>query len=71
LDRVTEDFGERDPIETMHTVAQQEHLSQSRLDRINKAERIVAKRQATIALGSHDVGFGSNRRLLKKPIHNA
>jgi hypothetical protein len=38
----------RAQIETIRSVAQQEHLSQSRLDRIDKAERVVPKMQATI-----------------------
>ena len=35
-------------IEALRTVAQQESLSQSCLDRIEKAERVVPKMQATI-----------------------
>jgi hypothetical protein len=38
----------RAQIETIRSVAQQEHLSQSSLDRIDKAERVVPKMQATI-----------------------
>ena len=38
----------RAQIETIRTVAQHEHLSQSSLDRIDKAERVVPKMQATI-----------------------
>jgi Family of unknown function (DUF6399) len=38
----------RTQIETICTVAQHEHLSQRSLDRIDKAERVVPKRQATI-----------------------
>ena len=43
-------------IEQMRTVAQQEALSQSCLERINKAERVVPKMQATIAFVSRYVG---------------
>ncbi len=35
-------------IDTIRTIAQQEHLSQACLDRIEKAERVVPKMQATI-----------------------
>jgi Family of unknown function (DUF6399) len=35
-------------IDTIRTIAQQEHLSETCLDRIAKAERVVPKRQATI-----------------------
>jgi Family of unknown function (DUF6399) len=43
-------------IEQIRTVAQQEALSQSCLERINKAERVVPKMQATIAFVSRYVG---------------
>ena len=43
-------------IETIRTVAQHEHLSQSSLDRIDKAERVVPKMQATIEFVSSYVG---------------
>ena len=46
----------RTQIETIRTVAQQEHLSQSCLDRIDKAERVVPKMQATIEFVSCYVG---------------
>lgn len=46
----------RTQIETMRTVAQQEPLSQSSLDRMDKAERVVPKRQATIEFVSRYVG---------------
>jgi hypothetical protein len=46
----------RTQIETIRTVAQQEHLSQSSLDRIDKAERVVPKMQATIEFVSRYVG---------------
>jgi hypothetical protein len=38
--------------ETIRTVAQHEHLSQSSCDRLDNAERVVPKMQATIALVS-------------------
>jgi hypothetical protein len=37
----------RAPLETIRTVARHEHLSQRSLDRIDKAERVVPKMQAT------------------------
>jgi Family of unknown function (DUF6399) len=43
-------------IEQIRTVAQQEALSQSCLERINKAERVVPKMQATIEFVSRYVG---------------
>jgi hypothetical protein len=43
-------------IEQMRTIAQQEGLSQSCLERIDKAERVVPKMQATIAFVSGYVG---------------
>jgi hypothetical protein len=46
----------RTQIETIRRVAQQEHLSQSSLDRIDKAERVVPKMQATIEFVSGYVG---------------
>ena len=39
-------------IETIHAIAHEEHLSQTCLDRIAKAERVVPKMQATIAFVS-------------------
>lgn len=42
-------------METIRAVAQQEHLNQSCLDRIAKAERVVPKMQATIAFVSRYV----------------
>jgi hypothetical protein len=36
------------PIDTIRTIAQQEHLSQACLDRLEKAERVVPKMQTTI-----------------------
>ena len=44
------------PIEQIRIVAQQEELSQSCLERIDKAERVVPKMQATIAFVSGYVG---------------
>ena len=35
-------------IDTIRTIAQQEHLSETCLERIEKAERVVPKMQATI-----------------------
>jgi hypothetical protein len=46
----------RTQIETIRTVAQQENLSQSSLDRIDKAERVAPKMQATIEFVSRYVG---------------
>ncbi len=46
----------RTQIDTIRTVAQQERLSQSSLDRIDKAERVVPKMQATIEFVSRYVG---------------
>ena len=43
-------------IEQMRAIAQHEGLSQSCLDRIDKAERVVPKMQATIAFVSGYVG---------------
>jgi hypothetical protein len=43
-------------IETLRTVAQHEHLSQSSRDRLDTAERVVPKMQATIAFVSRYVG---------------
>ena len=46
----------RTQIETIRRVAQHEHLSQNSLDRIDKAERVVPKMQATIEFVSGYVG---------------
>ena len=43
-------------IDTIRTIAQQEGLSETCLDRIEKAERVVPKMQATIAFVSGYVG---------------
>lgn len=51
---VTSDI--RPQIERIRTVAQPEHLSQSSLDRIDKAERVWPKMQATIEFVSSYVG---------------
>ena len=48
-------------IEQIRTVAQQEELSQSCLERIEKAERVVPKMQATIAFVSRYVGQQVNQ----------
>ncbi len=42
----------QDQIDTVRSVAQHEGLSQKGLERINKAERVVPKMQATIAFVS-------------------
>lgn len=39
-------------VDTIRTIAQQEHLSETSLERIEKAERVVPKMQATIAFVS-------------------
>lgn len=51
---VTSDI--RPQIERIRTVAQPEHLSQSSLDRIDKAERVLPNMQATIEFVSSYVG---------------
>jgi hypothetical protein len=55
-------------IETIRTVAQHEHLSQSSLDRIDKAERVVPKMQATIAFVSSYVGQQVQQLDLTQPV---
>ena len=57
----------RTQIETIRTVAQHEHLSQSSLDRIAKAERVVPKMQATMAFVSGYVGQQVNQLDLTPP----
>lgn len=54
-------------IETIRTVAQQEHLSRSSLDRLDKAERVVPKMQATIEFVSGYVGQQGNQLDLSPP----
>ena len=46
-------------IDTIRTIAQQDHLSETCLGRIEKAERVVPKRQATIAFVSGRCGSKS------------
>jgi hypothetical protein len=55
-------------IETIRSVAQHEHLSQSSLDRIDKAERVVPKMQATIEFVSGYVGQQINLLELTPPV---
>ncbi len=55
-------------IEQIRTVAQQEELSQSCLERIDKAERVVPKMQATIAFVSGYVGQQVAQLDLEPPI---
>ena len=57
----------RTQIETIRTVAQHAHLSQSSLDRIAKAERGVPKMQATMAFVSGYVGQQVNQLDLTPP----
>jgi hypothetical protein len=54
-------------IETIRTVAPQENLSQSSLDRIDKAERVVPKMQATIEVVSRYVGQQVKQLDLSQP----
>jgi hypothetical protein len=58
----------RDQIATIRTVAQHEHLSQSSLDRIDKAERVVPKMQATIEFVSGYVGQQVKQLDLTPPV---
>jgi hypothetical protein len=58
----------RTHIETIRTVAQHENLSQRCLDRIDKAERVVPKMQATIAFVSGYVGQQVNQLDLTLPV---
>jgi hypothetical protein len=55
-------------IAMIRTIAQHEHLSQSSLERIDKAERVVPKMQATIAFVSRYVRQQVNRWDLPQPI---
>jgi hypothetical protein len=57
----------RTQIATIRTIAQHEQLSQSSLDRIEKAERVVPKMQATIEFVSRYVGQQVNRLDLTPP----
>ena len=58
----------RAQIETIRSVAQHEHLSQSSLDRIAKAERVMPKMQATIEFVSGCVGQRINQLDLTPPV---
>ncbi len=58
-------------METMRTVAQQESLSQSCLDRIEKAERVVPQMQATIAFVSGYVRQQVSQLHLTPPVSYA
>jgi hypothetical protein len=58
-------------IETVRTVAQYEGLSQTCLDRIAKAERVVPKLQATIAFVSGYVRQQVSRLDLTPPVSYA
>jgi hypothetical protein len=58
-------------IETIRTVAQQESLSQSCLDRIEKAERVVPKMQATIEFVSGYVRQQVSQLHLTPPVSYA
>ena len=55
-------------IEQIRTVAQEEGLSQSCLERIDKAERVVPKMQATIEFVSGDVGQQVDQLHLTPPV---
>ena len=57
----------RAQIETIRSVAQHEHLCQSSLDRIDKAERVLPKMQATIEFVSGYVGQQVNQLDLTPP----
>jgi hypothetical protein len=54
-------------IDTIHTIAQQEHLSETCLDRIEKAQRMVPKMQATIEFVSDYVRQQVRQRDLAQP----
>jgi uncharacterized protein DUF6399 len=55
-------------IEQMRPLAQHEGLSQSCVERIEKAERVVPKMQATIAFVSRYVGQQSTQLALTPPV---
>ena len=59
------------PIATIRTIAQQEHLSVTCLDRLEKAERVVPKMQATIEFVSSDVRQQVRRLALTPPQSHA
>ena len=54
-------------IDTIRTIAQQDHLSETCLGRIEKAERVVPKRQATIAFVSGEVRQQVSPLVLTQP----
>jgi len=58
-------------IDTIRTIAQQEHLSETCLDRLEKAERVVPKMQATIEFVSSDVRQQVSRLALTPPQSHA
>ena len=58
-------------IDTIRTIAQQEHLSETCLDRLEKAERVVPKMQATIAFVSGYVWQQVSRLALTPPQSHA
>ncbi len=58
-------------IDTIRTIAQQEHLSETCLDRIEKAERVVPKMQATIEFVSSYVRQQVSRLALTLPQSHA
>jgi hypothetical protein len=59
------------PIDTIRTMAQQAHLSETCLDRLEKAARVGPKRQATIACVSRDVRQQGSRLALTPPQSHA
>jgi hypothetical protein len=61
----------RTQIETIRTVAQHAQLSQRCLERIDKAERVVPKMQATIAFVSSYVRQHINQLALAQPVSYA
>ena len=58
-------------IDTIRAIAQQEHLSETCLDRIEKAERVVPKMQATIAFVSGYVRQQVSHMALAPPVSYA
>jgi hypothetical protein len=58
-------------IETIRTIAQQENLSETCMDRIEKAERVVPKMQATIAFVSGYVRQQVSQLDLTQPVSYA
>jgi hypothetical protein len=64
--RIAADIQEH--IEPIRTLAQHEGLRQSCVERIEKAERVVPKRQATIAFVSRDVGQQLTQLAVTPPV---